>query len=175
MNEDNHSIPEKGLLFNTKGKVSVWASQYPYADIPDDYFEETFFKKGARARNSWSDNYNIRYFAPQQMETNGAHTGTIDIHTAAGGCSCSSSFIVNLMSKAKKNKMQQVTWIILLFEQEYTVKLSGVAQDEYTTFLGAFNYDASSESLLGEEDEDEDEAEEHAEAQENETDAADPE
>jgi hypothetical protein len=50
--------------------------------------------------------------------------------------------------------MQQVTWIILLFEQEYSVKLSGVASDEYTTFLGAFNYDASSESLLGEEDAD---------------------
>jgi hypothetical protein len=29
-----------------------------------------------------------------------------------------------------------------------------VTEDEYTTFLGAFNYDASSESLLGEEDED---------------------
>ena len=57
------------------------------------------------------------------------------------------------MSKAKKNKMEQVTWIILLFEQQYSVKLSGVASDEYTTFLGAFNYDASSESLLGEEDE----------------------
>jgi len=109
MNEDNKSIPEKGLLFTTKGKVSVWASQHPYADIPDDYFEETFFKKGTRARNCWSDNYKIRYFSPQQMETNGAHTGTIDIHEAAGGCSCSSSFIVNLMSKAKKNKMEQVT------------------------------------------------------------------
>jgi hypothetical protein len=47
-----------------------------------------------------------------------------------------------------------VTWIILLFEQEYGVKQSGVTEDEYTTFLGAFNYDASSESLLGEEDED---------------------
>jgi hypothetical protein len=154
MNEDNHSISEKGLLFNTKGKVSVWASQYPYADIPDDYFEETFSKKGSRAKNCWSENYKIRYFEPKQMETNGAHTGTIDIHEAAGGCSCSSSFIVNLMSKAKKIKMEQVTWIILLFEQEYGVKQSGVTEDEYTTFLGAFNYDASSESLLGEEDED---------------------
>jgi hypothetical protein len=56
------------------------------------------------------------------------------------------------MSKAKKNKMEQVTWVILLFEQEYSAKLSGVAQDEYTTFLGAFNYDASSESLLGEDE-----------------------
>jgi hypothetical protein len=159
MNEDNHPNLEKGLLFNTKGKVSVWASQYPYADIPDEYFEESFFKKGARARNCWSDNYKIRYFVPQQMETNGAQTDTIDIHTAAGECSCSSSFIVNLMSKAKKNKMEQVTWIILLFEQEYSVKLSGVNQDEYTTFLGAFNYDASSESLLGgDEGDDDDEA-----------------
>jgi hypothetical protein len=63
--------------------------------------------------------------------------------------------------------MEQVTWIILLFEQEYSIKLSGVVKDEYTTFLGAFNYDASSESLLGEEDE--------AEENETETDAADPE
>jgi hypothetical protein len=60
------------------------------------------------------------------------------------------------MSKAKKNKMEQVTWIILLFEQEYGVKQSGVTEDEYTTFLGAFNYDASSDSLLGENDEDDD-------------------
>jgi hypothetical protein len=165
MNQGDNSIPEKGLLFNTKGKVSVWASQHPYADIPDDYFEETFFKKNTRAKNCWSNNYKIRYFDPKQMETNGAHTGTIDINTAAGECSCSSSFIVNLMSKAKKNKMQQVTWIILLFEQEYSVKLSGVNQDEYTTFLGAFNYDASSDSLLGEEDEDEDEDEDEHEAE----------
>jgi hypothetical protein len=158
MNQDdistqaNQSSSEKGLLFNKKNKVSVWASQYPYADIPDEYFAETFFKNDTRARNTWSNNYKIRYFVPNQMETNGAHEGTIDIHTAAGNCSCSSSFIVNLMSKAKKNKMEQVTWIILLFEQEYSVKLSGIAHDEYTTFLGAFNYDASSASLLGEDE-----------------------
>lgn len=154
MNQDDKSILEKGLFFNKKNKVSVWASQHPYADIPDDYFEETFSKKGSRAKNCWSDNYKIRYFDPQQMETNGAHAGTIDIHEAAGGCSCSSSFIVNLMSKAKKNKLEQVTWIILLFEQEYSVKLSGVTQDEYTTFLGAFNYDVTSDRLLGEEETD---------------------
>jgi hypothetical protein len=149
---ENQTSPEKGLLFSKKNKVSVWASQHPYADIPDEYFAETFFKNDTRAKNRWSENYKIRYFVPTQMETNGAHTGTIDIHTAAGQCSCSSSFIVNLMSKAKKNKMEQVTWIILLFEQEYSAKLSGVAQDEYTTFLGAFNYDASSDSLFGEEE-----------------------
>ena len=138
---------EKGLLFAKKNKVSVWASNYPYADIPDEYFEESFFKKNTRAKNTWSKNYKIRYFVPDQMETNGAHTGTIDIHTAAGQCSCSSSFIVNLMSKARKKQLEQITWIILLFEQEYSPKLSGVAKDEYTTFLGAFDYDATSESV----------------------------
>lgn len=151
-NPENQASPEKGLLFSKKNKVSVWASQHPYADIPEEYFAETFFKNNTRAKNTWSENYKIRYFVPTQMETNGAHEGTIDIHSAAGQCSCSSSFIVNLMSKAKKNKMEQVTWIILLFEQEYSAKLSGVSQDEYTTFLGAFNYDASSDSLLGEEE-----------------------
>jgi hypothetical protein len=64
-----------------------------------------------------------------------------------------------------------VTWIILLFEQEYSVKLSGVASDEYTTFLGAFNYDASSESLLGEEEDEEGEdKQEHKEEHKEESD-----
>lgn len=141
----------KGLLFNKKNKVSVWASKHPYADIPDEYFEETFFKNNTRARNQWTKNYKIRYFTPDQMETNGAHTGTIDIRKAAGQCSCSKSFIANLMSKARKSQMEQVTWVILLFEQEYTAKLSGIAQDDYTTFLGAFDYDATQGSLYGDE------------------------
>lgn len=152
MSQDNQSSPSQGFLFSKKNKVSVWASKYPYADIPDDYFEERFFKNNTRAKNTWSDNYKLRYFEPQMMETNGAHSGTIDIQSAAGECSCSSSFMVNLLSKAKKNNMQQVSWIILLFEHEYSVKQSAVTQDEYTTFLGAFNYDATSDSLLGEEE-----------------------
>jgi hypothetical protein len=150
MHPDNQPSAKQDFLFSKKNKVSVWASQHPYADIPDDYFEETFFKNNTRARNTWSDNYKLRYFEPQMMETNGAHSGVIDINTAAGECSCSSSFMVNLLSKAKKNNMLQVSWIILLFEHEYSAKLSGVTADEYTTFLGAFNYDADSDSLLGE-------------------------
>lgn len=146
--KDKNISDSKGLLFNKNNKVSVWASTHPYADIPDDYFEESFFKNNTRAKNSWSNNYKIRYFVPNQMETNGAHTGTIAIRQAAGQCSCSSSFIVNLMSKAKKKQLEQVTWIILLFEQEYSIKLSGISQDDYTTFLGAFDYDATSNSLL---------------------------
>ncbi|WP_158971962.1 immunity 22 family protein [Paraglaciecola sp. L3A3] len=151
MQTETPQAEEQDQLFNKKNKVSIWASNYPYADIPDEYFEETFFKNNKRAKNTWSANYNIRYFLPEDMETNGSHDGLIDIRDAAGQCSCSSSYIVNLMSKAKKNKLEQVSWIILLFEQEYSAKLSGVANDEYTTFLGAFNYDPYSESLLDEE------------------------
>ncbi len=135
------------MIFSKKNKVSVWASKHPYADIPDEYFEETFFKNNTRARNRWSNNYKLRYFSPELMETNGSHTGTIDIRQAAGHCSCSSSYITNLMSKARKKHMEQVSWIILLFEQEYSVKLSGIGKDDYTTFLGAFDYDASSDRL----------------------------
>jgi hypothetical protein len=141
---------DNGLLFDKKNKVSIWASNVPYAEIPDEYFEETFYKNNKRAKNTWSQNYNIRYFLPENMETNGSHEGLIDIETAAGACSCSSSFIVNLLSKAKKAKLEQVSWIILIFEQEYSVKLSGTDKDVYTTFLGAFNYDPMSENVLEE-------------------------
>ena len=73
MQTETPQVEDKSLLFNKKNKVSVWASDYLYADIPDEYFEETFFKNNKRAKNTWSDNYNIRYFLPADMETNGSH------------------------------------------------------------------------------------------------------
>jgi hypothetical protein len=151
----------KGLLFNKKNKVSVWASQVPYADIPDEYFEEAFSKNNTRAKNTWSDNFKMRYFDPEAMETNGAQTGLVSIKQAAGECSFSSSFIEPLMSKAKKKNLLEVSWIILLFEYEYSAKLSGVESDDFVTLVGAFNYDDDADNLFEVEgDENEDEIEE---------------
>jgi len=132
---------EKGFLFSKKNKVSIWASTHPYADIPEAYFEEKFSKNNTRATNTWSKNFKMRYFSPSKMETNGAYEGTIDIKQAVSECSFSSSFIEVLMSKAKKKKLSEVTWIILLFEYEYSAKISGIESDEYVTLVGAFDYD----------------------------------
>ena len=135
-------------LFGKKNKVSVWASQHPYAEISEEYFEETFTKGGNRARNTWTDNFRIRYFKPEDMETNGSQEGTIDIKQAVGECSFSTSFIETLMSKAKKKDMLEVTWVVVLFEYEYSAKTSGVESDEYLTLLGAFNYDDDADSVF---------------------------
>lgn len=145
--ESKRNIEKKGHDFIKKNKVSVWVSQHPYADIPDDYFEETFSKKNTRATNVWSDNYNLAFFVVENMETNGAETGTIKVKEAAGHCSFSSSYIQTLMSKAKKKTIDDITWIILLFDFEYSPKISGVEKDQYTTFLGAFNYDDDADNL----------------------------
>ncbi len=138
---------DKGLLFNKKNKVSVWVSTQPYANIPDEYFEESFSKNNTRARNQWSDNFKMRYFKPEDMETNGSMEGTINIEKAAGQCSFSSSFISPLLSKAKKKNISEITWIVLLFDYEYSAKLSGVEADEYLTLLGAFSYEDDADSL----------------------------
>lgn len=154
--KNSNSKPEKGHLFSKKNKVSVWASTHPYADIPEEYFEESFSKKNTRATNTWSNNFKIRYFTPSNMETNGAHEGTISIKQAIGECSFSSSFIEVLMSKARKKQLEEVTWVVVLFEYEYSPKVSGVEKDEYLTLVGAFDYDDDAESLYeieGEEDE----------------------
>ncbi len=134
--------------FSKKNKVSVWVSKFPYADIPDDYFEENFSRNNTRATNTWSDNFKLSYFNPDNMETNGAQTGTVSTRQAAGECSFSCSFIDVLMSKARKKKLEEITWIILLFEYEYSPKLSGVEQDNYTTFLGAFTYDDEADNVF---------------------------
>lgn len=138
---------EKGFDFTKKFKVSAWVSEFPYAEIPDEYFEESFSKNNTRATNTWSANYQLRFFRPELMETNGAQTGKILIERAAGECSFSASFIKPLLSKAKKKQVNEVTWLILLYEFEYSAKLSGVDSDEYTRFIGAFNYDDEADSL----------------------------
>lgn len=141
------SSPSAGHDFSKKNKVSVWVSQHPYIDIPDEYFEETFSKKNTRANNCWSDNYNLSYFVVENMETNGAEIGTIKVKEAAGQCSFSASYIETLMSKAKKLNIDDITWMILLFECEFSPKISGVEKDQYTSFLGAFNYDDEADNL----------------------------
>lgn len=138
---------EKGHLFAKKNKVSIWASKHPYAEIPEEYFEEHFSKNNTRASNTWSSNFKMRYFRPEDMETNGSQDGTINIKQAAGECSFSCSYIDVLMSKAKKKGLLEITWLILLFEYEYSAKASGVESDEYVTLLGAFNYDDDADSL----------------------------
>lgn len=140
----------KGHDFAKKSKVSVWVSQYPYQDVPEVYFDETFSRNNTRATNTWSKNFNLKYFNPENMETNGAHEGTVPIKEAAGECSFSSSYIDVLMSKAKKKKLEDVTWIILLFEYEYSPKISGVDKDNYMTFVGAFDYDDGADNLYEE-------------------------
>lgn len=134
--------------FAKKNKVSVWASQHPYADIPDAYFEERFSRNNTRASNTWSDNFRLKFFVPDNMETNGAMDGLVSIRQAAGECSFSESYIDVLMSKARKKKLEDVSWIVLLFECEYSLKQSGVGKDDYLTFLGAFDYDDEAESLF---------------------------
>ena len=137
----------KGHDFSKKNKVSVWASQYPYEDIPEEYFDETFSRNNTRAANIWSANSNLRFFNPENMETNGAHEGIVHIKKAVGECSFSTSYIDVLMSKARKKKLEEVTWIVLLFEYEYSPKVSGVEKDNYMTFLGAFDYDNGADNL----------------------------
>jgi len=137
----------KGFDFTKKNKVSVWVSQHPYAEIPDTYFEEKFSHKNTRAINTWSEHFKLPYFKPEFMETNGTHEGSVNIEKAAGECSFSSSYIDVLMSKAKKKKLEEITWIVLLFEHEYSVKLTGVDRDEFLTFLGALDYDATADNL----------------------------
>ena len=135
--------PAETFDFSKKNKVSVWVSQFPYADIPDEYFEEQFNAKKTRATNTWSKNFRMKNFDPENLETNGAHEGTVELIKAAGECSFSSSYIEKLNSKAKKKKIEKITWIVLLFEYEYSVKQSSVGKDQYLTFLGAFDYDDS--------------------------------
>jgi len=139
--------PNKGHLFFKKNKVSIWASKHPYAEIPEEYFEETYFKNNTRTRNTWSDNFKIRYFRDEDMETNGSMDGLVDIKQAVGECSFSESYIESLMSKAKKKDFLQVSWVILLFEYEYSAKISGIENDEYVTLLGAFSYDDDAENV----------------------------
>jgi hypothetical protein len=137
----------KGLNFMEKNKVSVWASQYPYDKIPEEYFEENFTHKKKRATNTWSNNFKLAYFSPDYLETNGVYSGTSNIRKVAGACSFSKSYIESLEQMAINNNMAQVTWIVLLHDLAYDPEVSGIKKDKFLTFLGAFDYDETADSL----------------------------
>ncbi|MBT4289251.1 MAG: immunity 22 family protein [Deltaproteobacteria bacterium] len=139
---------QKGLDYYHKNKVSVWISLFPYGEIPDEYFEEKFTHKKTRATNTWSNNFKLSYFNPNYMETNGIYSGTIMIKKAMGACSFSSSYVEALMTTARQKKIEEITWIVLLYDQAYDVTKSGVEKDEYMIFLGVFDYDETADNLF---------------------------
>jgi hypothetical protein len=143
----NTTKPASDFLFTKKNKVSVWVSTVPYADIPDEYFEESYTKNDTRATNQWTKNFRIRYFNPDLLETNGSMDDTMKVKQAVGECSYSSSFFEVLMSKAKKKKVNDITWMVLLYECEYSSKLTGIEKDEYLRLLGAFDYNDEAGNL----------------------------
>ncbi len=138
---NNRSDTQGTFDFTKKGKVSIWVSEVPYKDIPDEYFEETYSRNKSRATNQWTQNFRMKYFAPEFLETNGAQVGTVSLQTAVSECSCSSSFMAPLLSKAKKRKVSEITWVVLLFDYEYSMSIGTVGKDQYLKFVGAFDYD----------------------------------
>lgn len=140
-------ITIKGHDFSEKKKVSVWVSQHAYADIADEYFDEKFSNKKTRATNTWSENFKIKYFNPDYMETNGVYGGTVNIKKAAGECSFSTSYIEQVVELAKKRRFEEITWVVLLYDNAYDAAVSGVKKDKYLTFLGVFDYDEAADNL----------------------------
>jgi len=53
-----------------------------------------------------------------------------------------------LLNKAKKSGVESVSWIILLYDTEYSVKLTEILNDEYTRFLGTFTFDDTAENVF---------------------------
>ena len=131
--------------FEKEGMVSVWASQVPYADIPDDYFDEK--GEGHIPLNEWAGNFKFNTFNSENIEINGAYEGSVNIKKAAGECSYSKSYIDALVAKAEKLDLVNVTWIIVCFDFEYYPKKTGVFKDQYMNFIGSYPYDPEAENL----------------------------
>ena len=91
----------------------------------------------------------MAYFLPDSLETNGATVGTVDLRKAVGLCSSSKSYIDAVMSKARRKKIDKVTWVVILFDIEYTSKETGMGKDDYMTFLGAFSCDEEQDPVFG--------------------------
>lgn len=130
-----------GPDFRCDDRVSVWVSNYPYADIPDSYFDEDFRCKGGAPVNEWAGNYGFGFYDEERLATNGAMEGLMSLKQALQGCSFSASFIKPALAQAKEDGMENISWIILLYDFDYQPDETGVSDDKYTRFLGAFDYD----------------------------------
>lgn len=130
-----------GPDFRCDDRVSIWISDVPYAEIEDSYFDEDFSCKDGAPVNEWSGNYGFGFYNAQRLATNGAMVGLITLEKALKDCSFSKSFLQPVLEQAEKLEISNISWIILLYDFDYQPDVTGVTDDRYTRFLGAFDYD----------------------------------
>ncbi|MBY4676645.1 immunity 22 family protein [Marinobacterium arenosum] len=136
-----------GPDFRCEDKVSIWVSQTPYALIPDSYFEEDFRCKGGAPVNEWAGNYGFGFYDGERLATNGVMEGSVSLQHCAGECSFSSSFVEELLAQARTQQLEQITWLILLYDFAYDPQQTGVTEDAYTRFVGVFDYNDEADGL----------------------------
>jgi hypothetical protein len=136
-----------GQNFDKKGFVSIWVSKVTLDEIPDDYFEERYGEEYEDTPLSkWCENFGFGYYDHDQIEDNGVEVGTDSLDRILGECSYSKSYVKQAVSKAKEKGLETVSWIRNLFDCSYSSESTGIDEDQFMIFLGAFEYDTKSES-----------------------------
>lgn len=136
MNKDSYNFEKEGI-------VSVWYSTASYDQIPDSYFEED-----EAGLDQWARNFMIAAYDPENMETNGAESGTLPILDVIGPCSYSHSYGEAVKHKIEKMSDTKISWLILLFDYEYRPKKSKIFEDEFVKFVGAYPYSMTADSII---------------------------
>ncbi|MBD8514216.1 immunity 22 family protein [Photobacterium sp. WH24] len=136
-----------GPNFEKKGFVSIWVSKVTLDEIPDDYFEERFGEDYEDTPLSqWCENFGFGYYDHDQIEDNGVEIGADTLDRILGECSYSKSYVEQAVSKAKEKGLGSASWIRNFFDFSYSPESTGIDEDQFMIFLGAFEYDTNSES-----------------------------
>lgn len=128
--------------FAKHGKVSVWFSTTPYAEVDEAYFAET-----EAGIEQWAANFAMTDLDPENLELNGVETGTAEPMQIIAPCSYSSGYGPLVEHKIKKMGHGQIAWLVLLFDYEYRPKKTKIYKDDTLFFVGAYNYDMDDRTI----------------------------
>ncbi len=126
--------------------VSIWVSKCNLNDIPDDYFEENYGGEDEESWNDFSSEFGFGYYDHDFVETYFIDDGEIThIKNLLEPLSYSDTFIDSAINAAIEKNLAETSFVFLIYNFEYSSKITGITESKYMSFLGAFPFKSDEE------------------------------
>ena len=129
--------------------VSIWVAHTDFDGIPEDYLE---YNRDDRDDTPWStftNNFGFGFYDDDFVESYlqpGKEKATV--YEQLKYLSYSSSFIEQAVAEAQKRKLEETSFVFLMYNFAYDPKVTKIQRDDYLEFLGVFTFDQQSDSAV---------------------------
>lgn len=128
--------------------VSIWVAHTNFDAIPEDYMEYNRDDNDDAPWSTFTHNFGFGYYDDDFVESYvQPDKRTAPLYEQLKYLSYSASFIDLAVEEARKRKLDQTTFVFLMYNFAYDPKVTRIVRDDYLEFLGVFLFDQESGSV----------------------------